>query len=322
MPHAADAIIGHKDQVSSLLTDIEADNVSHAYLFTGRPHLGKFTVAKWFAEKLLTVDATDDAERARQHREIERLLHKDLLVIDQLWMEDVCEDFEAIAKYSNVPQQHRAKAGAKTDTISIEDVRALQERLHEVGGGRYRCCLIREASRLQDEAVNALLKLIEEPPPGVVFVLTTQSRSLLLPTLVSRSRVLRFSPLPHAQMVPLVRDVPEEDAQFLLRIAQGAPGTVLRLKRDPDALLRERQQYAQAVSFWHTASLAERLKLLEPVMERGDESAQFLLHLALALREEKDENLSRRSNALHLLLHDLQTNASRPLLAQRFALSV
>lgn len=319
---SSSSIIGHTSQIESLLQDLSADNVAHAYLLLGRAHIGKFTVAKWFARTLLLSDARDEAAGERIEHEIDHLLHPDLLVIDQLWMEDVCEDFEQLAKSSNVPQQHRAKAGAKTDTISIDDIRALQDRLLEVGRSRYRCCLIREAARLQEEAVNALLKILEEPPPGVVFLLTAESSASLLPTLISRSRVMRFSALPQREMAPLVGDVSEEDAAFLLRLAQGAPGVILRLKRDPDALRSARLRYASALSFWGSTSLSERLTLLAPLLERGEEASQLLLHLALSLREDQSSSLSQRSQELHRLIHALHTNASRPLLVQRFALSI
>lgn len=322
-PMAPQEIIGHQAQIQALLADKEATNVSHAYLFAGRKHLGKFTVASWFARELLTIDAGDDAERTRLGHDIDRLLHPDLFVIDRLWIEEVCEDFDVIAKSSNVPQQHRAKQPtAKTDTVGIDDIRALQERLHEVSGGRYRCCLIRSAERLQDEAVNALLKILEEPPPGVTFLLTTESLPSLLPTLISRSRVLRFSPLPVKEMFPLVAGIPEEDAQFLLRLAQGAPGVVLGMKDDPDRLRLERQGYAAALHFWRSHSLGERLRHLQPLSERGKEAEQFLLHLALALREEQSTFFPEQAMALRALTADLRTNASRPLLLQRFALAV
>jgi DNA polymerase-3 subunit delta' len=314
-------IIGHESQLQALRKDLETDNVAHAYLFAGKRHLGKFTAAKWFAETLLLSDVSE-TEREKRRHEIDRLLYRDLLVIDQLWIEESCEDFDVIARYSNVPQQHRQKAKAKTDSISIEDIRALQGQLHEVGGGRFRCCLIRSVERMQEEAVNALLKILEEPPPGVVFLLTTEHQSRLLPTLVSRTRVLRFSPLSRKELVPLVRDANAEDASFLLRLSQGAPGVILRLRGDPDLLRAERQRYTNALSFWHARTLGERLRQLEPLNERGEDAEQFLLHLALALREERTPDSVRRTAALLQLTRDLRTNASKPLLAQRFALAV
>jgi DNA polymerase III delta prime subunit len=313
-------IIGHRAQIDMLLGDLETGNVAHAYLFEGRANLGKFSLAKWFASELLQ-KGRPAAEAERVAYEARRLIHSDLLVLDRLWMEGVSDDPDELAKYSNVPQHHRAKAKAKTDVIGIDDVRAIQERLQEAGTGRYRCCLIRSVERMQAEAVNALLKILEEPPEGVVFLLTTQSGASLLPTLVSRSRVLHFSRLRDPEMAPLLKDVPEQDRLFLLRVAQGAPGVIVRLKNDEEALRAEREIYASAAAFWRSRSLQQRLQMLVPLHERGAEAESLLFHLALALREDGQSDPAS-SKALHTLVRGLETNVSRQMLAQRFALAM
>jgi DNA polymerase III delta prime subunit len=243
-------------------------------------------------------------------------------VLDQLWIEEVCEDWEVIAQTSNVPQQHRSKKpAARTDTISIDDIRALQGRLNETSRGRYRCCIIRSVERMQAEAANALLKILEEPPSALVFLFTTQTFSSLLPTIVSRMRVLRFQPLPHEEIIPLLEGVADDDQQFILHIAQGAPGIVQRLKNDPEALRLHRLTHTKAVSFWRSRVLKERLQILEPLAERGEEADQLLLHLSLALREQPLYG-QEHVQALHALAAGLKTNAYRPLLAQQFVLSI
>jgi DNA polymerase III gamma/tau subunit len=317
---AAD-ILGHRAQLACLEADLEQGNVAHAYLFCGARHLGKSAVAKWFAQQLLT-QGIQGEERAAAVEQIERLLHPDLLVIDQLWIEDACEDFAVIARSSNVAQQHRAKAKAKTDTISIDDIRSLQERLHEVGTGIYRCCIIRSVERMQAEAVNALLKILEEPPEGVVFLLTTQSLSSLLPTLISRTRTLHFARLTEAELAPLLQNLGEDERQFLLRIAQGAPGIVKNLRENPDLLRREKQAYSSALAFWHSRSAVERLQLLTPLHERSEEADAFLLHLFLALREEYDQVPPHLLRHLLDLCRDRETNVNRQLLAQRFVVGL
>lgn len=327
-------IVGHREQLSDLLQDLSSGNVSHAYLFAGSPHLGKFTIAKWFAKRLLVAmdngpfDPTQDRQWTmdkeivtKMEEQVDKLIHPDLFVIDQLWIEDMCEDFDVIAKSSNIPQQHRSKAGAKSDSISIDDIRALQDRLFEVSTGKHRCCLIRRAERMHTEAVNALLKILEEPPPGVVFLLTTESFSSLMGTLVSRTRVIRFSRCADKDMRSLLGGCPEDEAGFLLRLAQGAPGKIIRLRDDPAHVRQERTVFANAVAFWQSHSLMERLRILAPLQERTEEADHFLLHLALALRDSPDPSLSRAS-ALHALVRALATNAQRQLLAQRFALSI
>jgi hypothetical protein len=289
-------------------------------LFEGARHVGKFTVAKGFAAELLTLGMNEE-RRGDAEKQLDRLLSPDLLILDQLWMEDRCEDFDEIAKSSNVNQEHRKKAGAKTDTISIGDVRAIQERLYEIPAGKYRCCLIRSVERMQDEAVNALLKILEEPPQGLVFILTTQSIPSLLPTLLSRARVLRFSRVQDTEMEPILSGVPEEEARFLLRLAQGAPGVIFGLKSDAEKLRSEHALYADAVSAWHSRTLLQRLQHLRPLQDK-ESADRFLLHLSLSLRDEVLTLPPEAGKALSQLIRGMDTNVNRQMLAQEFALAL
>jgi DNA polymerase-3 subunit delta' len=315
-------IIGHEPQRDALLRDLKTGNVAHAYLFTGPKSLGKFTVAKWFSELLLTAEAKDTESERLIRDQVRKLIHPDLLVIDRLWMEEQQEDLEELARYSNIPQEHRKKSHARTDTISIDDIRLLQGRLQEVSLGKYRCCLMRSMERMQDEAVNALLKILEEPPQGVVFLLTTESPQLLLPTLISRARVLHFQRVSTAELRPLLAESDTDDAAFIAHLAQGAPGVVKRLQEDPEELRKERTLHGLAQSFWHSRSTAERLKILTPLHERAPEAERMLQHLCLTLREDLERQSPKSAASLVELIRGLDSNASRQLLVQRFALTI
>ena len=314
-------IVGHARQLTELAADIESGNVSHAYLFAGGPNLGKTTVAKWFARELLTDKKTFEEKEDIDHA-LHRLIHPDFLSLDQLWIEEQCEDFDVIAQSTNVPQQHRAKAPtAKTDVISIDDVREIQTRLQETGDGAFRFCFIRGIERMRDEAANAFLKILEEPPKGRVFLLTTDALSSVLPTILSRARVLRFQRVADRDIVPLLKELDEEERQFILHLAQGAPGTALRLADDPDALRIEHQLHDTALSFWTETRSIDRMMALSPLHERGAASDRFLFHLALALREQPDYS-SQQERALMELVEGLRTNANRPLMTEHFALQI
>ncbi len=295
--------------------------MAHAYLFGGPANVGKMTTAKWFASQLLLQDVPPE-ERETVQRQIDRLLHPDLLVLDELWIEDINDDWEKIARSSNVPQEHRSKGGMRTDTISIEDIRVLQDRFYSTGSGTWRVCIIRSVERMQDEAANALLKILEEPPPGRVFILTAQSLDALLPTVVSRCRVLHFSRVPESLLRPILAEVPAEEVGFLLHLAQGSPGVIRRFLADPDALREEKTVHGQAMGFWSGLTLSDRLAALEPLWKRGPDADRFLLHLALTLRETPAERRAEHGRAYLALCRGLETNAHRQLLAIRFAYAV
>lgn len=316
---APQAIVGHKKQLMQLEQDLASGNLAHAYLFAGTPHLGKMTVAHHFARRILLKDVPAD-----QHefllQQFGKLIHPDLLVLDQLWMEERMEDWDEIAKSSNVPQQHRAKDGLKSDAIAIDDIRAIQHRLQETGNLPHRVCIIRGIGRMQDSAANAFLKILEEPPEGRVFILTAESLASVLPTVTSRTRVLRFERTGDRDLQELLQhsSLSPDDQSFVLHVAQGAPGTAIKLMNDPDALRAEQLLHTQAVSFWGASNTHNRLKQLSPLVEKGDEAERFLFHLALALREVPDYSHDQE-RALSELIASLKTNAHRTLQIQTFA---
>jgi hypothetical protein len=323
MAHIPETIVGHTAQQSQLMADIAHQNVTHAYLFSGSRHLGKFSLARWFAWRLLA-DGKTLAQAEETKLQVERLIHPDILSLDALWIEGRCEDWSVIGESSNIRQHHRSKAPmAKTDTIGIEDLASVTVRLFETGTGTHLCCLIRSIDRMSTEAANAFLKVLEEPPKRVVFLLTTENEHDVLPTVLSRTRVLRFHPLSDADLKPFLDGTPSEDAAFALLLARGAPGTLKTLLQDPDLLREKRQFHGQARLFWQNSSLDERLRWLLPFSESKKDWPELLLHLGLTLREHPDPSLRpsfvRAYSDLNRALH---TNAHRALLLERFALAV
>lgn len=312
-------IIGHKAQIAELRSNIATGNVAHAYLFSGPKSIGKMTVARWFAQELLLQGT--EAAREDTIRQIDHLVHPDLLILDQLWIEGVSEDWQALGKSSNVPQEHRSKVPkARTDTISIDDIRVIQDRLYETGTGRYRCCIIRSIERMQLPAANALLKMLEEPPEGRVFLLTTEQYSSLLPTVVSRLRILPFFPLSPVELRPFLEDIPAEDHQFCLHIARGALGVLQRFRMEKSTLQEQRLLRTQAFSFF-SARPSERQKILENFAERRQELRFFLLHVALALRELRPPAFLQWSRALPCFAQHIDVHVNYALAVQQFALT-
>jgi DNA polymerase-3 subunit delta' len=316
-------IVGHEKQCGQLLADIAHHNVSQAYLFVGPKHIGKFTIARWFAWRLL-VDGKAPSEQAALRDQVERLIHPDMLSLDTLWIENVQEDWGTISATSNIPQQHRAKnPTAKTDTIGIDEVRLLHDRLLATGSSSHLCCLIRSVERMPPATANAFLKILEEPPPRVVFILTAESTRSLLPTVVSRTRVMQFHPLSAAEMRPLLADQDDEDGAFALHLAHGAPGTLLSLLQNPEALRVSKQLHAQTKQFWRARSAHERLNWIMPFADQKTNMTDLLRHLGATLREHPDHHRKAAWTAAYIdLAEALRSNAHRGLLLERFTLAV
>lgn len=311
--------IGNQAVVHALQTDIAKQNVSQAYLLCGPKAVGKRTLAKELALALLTKN-TDAEGRKTIEREAEKMTHSDLIVLDTLYQHGVQTDWDYISEYSNAPQAHRKKNQTKSDTISIDDVRALQDVLYETPTGDYKICIITRVNRLNTAAANALLKILEEPPPHLVFILTAERCSQLLPTITSRSRILNLQPVDTTTLLDSIDTKDESLKQFIVHVAQGAPGVALQLQEDSDAVLELKKVHANAKRFWQSGSAKERLEISKPLLDGGTEATVLLKHLALTLQESPH---STACTAPFLdLCEQLQTNAYKPLIVYNFIQSL
>ncbi|HEX8133312.1 MAG TPA: DNA polymerase III subunit delta' [Actinomycetes bacterium] len=165
-----DLVVGHDEQVAALREAVASDRVTHAWLFTGPPGIGKLHTARVFAAALNCPAGGDGT--CDSCRRILRGVHPDVHLI--------------------VPEG---------DFLLVEDVRAVREEAsrsrHEA---RTAVFLLDEADRMTEAAANALLKVLEEPPANVVFVLVARSPDALVGTVPSRARTLPFVPLSLAEL--------------------------------------------------------------------------------------------------------------------------
>ncbi|GBR54515.1 DNA polymerase III subunit delta' [Neokomagataea thailandica NBRC 106555] len=131
------------------------------------------------------------------------------------------------------------KRGRLRAEITAADVRPVQDFLHHTAAeGGWRVVLVDGAEFLNRFAANALLKILEEPPPNTVLLLTSASPGALLPTIRSRCRMLALSPLHERDM----RAVLPEVSPDMLSRAQGAPGRALFLAMDSDGSITQLSQ--------------------------------------------------------------------------------
>jgi hypothetical protein len=152
---------------------------------------------------------------------------------------------------------------------------------------------------------------------------TTDNQSVVLPTVISRTRVIRFSPLQKEQMRALIQDRDDDDAVFALHLAQGAPGSLITLLSDAETLREGKQLHAQAKQFWQTSSLKDRFGWLMLIANKKLSSDDAMLHLGLTLRELPDpEYRAACVRAYTELTRNLRTNANTGLLLERFALAI
>lgn len=215
-PRDSSELIGCEGAEAAFLSALERGRLHHAWLLVGPEGVGKATFAYRAARRLLGARPEPELGALGAHpddpvfRQVAGRAHPDLLVLER-------DDGE----------------GRGRKSIPVDEARALPEFFSKSPGrAAYRVAIIDTADDLNQNAANAVLKTLEEPPERGVLFLVSHRPGALLPTIRSRCRRLPF-PAPPADLAAnwlMARaEIDVEAAHGLLKIARGAPGRALRL---------------------------------------------------------------------------------------------
>ncbi len=186
---------------------IEADHLSHAYIFTGQEGVGKTLFAKEFAKALnCKSDKNDSCNSCPNCIRIEKQSHPDVFWIDR----------EEKAKF-----------------IKIENIRNLQNSVMlSPLESDYKIFIIKEADRMNEEASNCLLKTLEEPSSNTIIVLIANTITTIKDTIRSRCQIIRFHPIPIHIIENQLTTKSSADAnkiRWISRFCNGSLGNALHL---------------------------------------------------------------------------------------------
>lgn len=253
-------VVGHERVVQSLQRGIAAGHLAHAYLFVGPPQIGKTTLAVRLAQAVNCAQTAPPCGVCRSCVKIERGIHPDVQFIGP------AEERARHAPGQLSPEEAdaRRRKRVRLDLIPIDDIRAMQRSMALAPlEGRWKVALIARAERMTEEAANALLKTLEEPPAHVILALTTTDAGLLLPTIVSRCQALPLAALPRAQVEAALRErwrAPADSARLLAALAGGRLGWAVTALQDP-TILAARQAHLQMLAQVLSQGRAPRLEL-------------------------------------------------------------
>lgn len=267
-------IIGHEPLLESLERDLSEDNLAHAYLFVGPEKVGKSIVAKNFAHILQC--EKDFCHECSTCTQIEKSCHPDTIEFQ--------DDHES---------------------IKIEQIREVLARLHMTTTGRYKIFLAERIERMTSESANCLLKTLEEPPPNTIFLFTAVSLREVLPTIVSRLRVLQFHHCPENILREKMKEnYPDADDETLTHVSQfalGKPGVAFRFMRDADFLSFYRTMYQEILLFLESPKIFDRFCFVQTLLENEEKIEDFLNVLTHIARGQLLSNPLKRSRFLDIL---------------------
>lgn len=248
--------------VMLLRTAIRTGRVSHAYLFVGPPGVGRFDAAVAFAQLLNCEHRGGDAcGECRACKLIAGMQHPDVRVVD-------------VARGLLLDPEDSTKTG-----IGIKQVLALRrEVVYPPYEGRWKVYILVDADKMTTEAANSLLKVLEEPPPQVVIILIAESTVPMLPTVVSRCQLVRFSliPAPAIEQALITRfGVPKGRARFFATLSGGQLGRAVQWATSEDAL-QQREKMLDLLKRLERADPLEQMDAAEELAKQKDDASELL----------------------------------------------
>jgi DNA polymerase-3 subunit delta' len=229
------ALIGNARAVAAVRRALASASPPHAWLFVGPEGVGKAALARWLAQ---AVNCQEQGTGNKEHGiepcgqcaqcdRIAREIHSDVLTV-------------------SIPP---AEEGPQHKEIGVDQIREVQRAVALAPfEGRTRVVIIDPADRLSEEAQNAFLKTLEEPPPNAVFVLIATRGDALLPTVRSRCALIEFGLVSTGDIERSLRDrgVEEERARLLARLSTGRPEWALAMADDASRLEKRGEALEQA----------------------------------------------------------------------------
>lgn len=237
-------IVGHEWAVAALQRDIHEGRLRHAYLIAGPAGIGKRALALAFVRALLCEKRTGCGE-CRPCRVIASGNHPDLVTVAPVV----------------------SGRTIRTEKITIDRIRDLIKTLAlKPAEASRRAALVTNFETANEEASNAFLKTLEEPPGDAILILTADSAESLLPTIRSRCEMITLRPLPASVIGDaLVRrwNVPAERAELLAHLSGGRLGWAVNALAEDGQMLERREQRIEELGQLLAGSRAARFAYAE-----------------------------------------------------------
>jgi DNA polymerase-3 subunit delta' len=236
LPRETSVLFGHDDAEHTLLDAYKGGRIPHAWLIGGLPGIGKATLAYRLARFVL---AHPDPRMPAVQKAASLAVAADNPVTRRMAVQ-AQGDFLVMERVLN------EQTGKLYTVIRVEDVRKAVPFFGSTAGeGGWRIAIVDAIDDMQREGANALLKILEEPPPRALLLLVSDAPGRLLPTIRSRCRRLELRPL-SAENVALSlaaatgRNADDAEVKDAAAAAEGSVARAIGLLEGPALVLRQR----------------------------------------------------------------------------------
>ena len=236
--------LGNERIVAALRGALHSKRVPHALLFTGSRGVGKFTLARMFAQAANCERLADDfCGDCATCQLISKLADRQSLLEQGLVERGESADTATVERMPLILQSHpdvwallpdpvRLKSPVARPMLRIGQLRAVQRAAYFQPMGRRRVFILDGAETMHSNVSNVFLKILEEPPGSATLILTAPSPYALLPTIVSRCLQFHFAPLPQDAVETILKEKTDRkpaEIKLAAQLAEGSPGLAMEM---------------------------------------------------------------------------------------------
>lgn len=281
-PSTFASVVGQKALTATLRNSINKDRLAHAYLFCGSRGVGKTSCARIFAKTINCTNRTADGE--------------------------ACNECASCREFNKGNSINIVELDAASNN-SVDDIRGLTEQVQVPPiNAKYRVFIVDEVHMLSQQAFNAFLKTLEEPPEYVIFILATTEKHKIIPTILSRCQIYDFNRISIQDMIDHLEYVASQEGigtdkaalniiahkadgamrdalSIFDQVAASSMGNITYESTIENLNILDARYYDRLVEAFLSENVTEALLIYKEIRDRGFDSQFFINGLASHFRD-------------------------------------
>jgi DNA polymerase-3 subunit delta' len=298
-------IIGNNSVKKQLTEAVKNNRISHAQLFSGKSGSAKLALALAYSQYLNCINKTDNDScgSCSSCLKFSNLSHPDLHLIFPVlkviggknstsdsfvnqWRELILSN-QYISINDWIDSFGTENKTGQQGSIYIDEAASIQRKLSLKNyEAKYRVVLIWMPERMNLTVANKLLKLLEEPPKGTIFILVSEDANNLLPTIISRLQTLKIPDFNPEDIVQYFGDITLEKAKQLKNITDADLGKMIKIQQDSEGILDLFEEFSVWMRLAYKIDIGGVSKWVDKISTMGRKHQKLFLSYAIKMMRE------------------------------------